>query len=110
MVVRDENDLSVGGTVRLVRVAVERECKDFGGAAGGGRDGDVPHGVVREVRVKLGDIGDPPAVRRPTGSGVRARIGGDLREMSFLLMGVGAYDRNVDGIGSVLVGMGTYTA
>jgi hypothetical protein len=82
VVIGNEIDgFAVGREVRSDTHAVERERKNFGFAANGGRDGDVLGGVVEELGIELGDVGEPLAVGRPGGYGVCAGVGGDLSGM-----------------------------
>ena len=62
-------------------IAVEGESEDFGWATGGGRDGEMLGGVVEELGVEIGDVGDGFAVGGPSWGGVGAGIGGDLGEV-----------------------------
>src|SRR6267142_2061712 len=66
--------------------AIEGERKDFGLAARGRGDGDVLGGVIEELGIELGDVGEPLAVGGPGGCGVRAGVGSDLCEMRALII------------------------
>jgi len=82
VVVGNEIDgFAVGREARSNTYAIEGERKDFGLAASGGGNGDVLGGVVEELGIELGDVGEPLAVGRPGGCGVGAGVGGDLRGM-----------------------------
>jgi len=54
--------VAVGREARLGGVAVKGLSKDAGLAAGGWRDGDVVRGVLEEMGIELGDVGDELAV------------------------------------------------
>src|SRR5579863_8059522 len=86
--------------------AVERLSEDFGGAAGGGRDGEVTGGVVEEFGVEHGDVGDGLAVGGPGGLVVDAGIGGDLGEVGAPVGVVGGDGPDVRVVGGVGVGSG----
>ncbi len=82
VVVGNEIDgFAVRREARSNAYAIEGERKDFGLAPRGGGDGDVLGGVIEELGIELGDVGEPLAVGRPGGCGVGAGVGGDLRGM-----------------------------
>ena len=105
VIVCDEIDeFAVGREMGIGDHAVEGEGEDFGGAAGGGRDGEMVGGIVEEFRVEHGDVGDGLAVGGPCGRHVDAGICGDLGEVGAFVWVVDVGWNNPDV--RVVVGIG----
>src|SRR5690348_8539426 len=64
VVVGDEVDgFAIRSVARGADHAIQRQSQDFGGAAGGGRDGEMTRGVIKKMRVEHCDVGDRLPVR-----------------------------------------------
>ncbi len=97
---------AVGSEERVGSHAVERAREDFGCAAGSGRDSDVFGGVLEELGVERGRVGDEFSVGRPGRTVIAAGIDGYLGEVRPFVGVVGGDDPNVGVVGGVGIGFG----